>query len=88
MGCQAGQVHEAILMLLFPPPLQKPLPSSHSTYFLVEKETGSLKPTNILPSSTCSVSSIGLEGQSPHWTAGLLAPSARLSQPLRYLGLE
>lgn len=33
------------------PPLQKPLPSSHSTYFLVEKETGSLKPTNISPSS-------------------------------------
>lgn len=70
MGCQAGQLHKATLMLLFPPPLQKPLPSSHSTYFLLEKETGSLKPTNVLPNSTCSVSSIGLEGQSPHGQQG------------------
>lgn len=47
LDARAGQVHEATLTLV-------PPPSFPSTYFLVEKETGCLKPASILPSSTPS----------------------------------
>ena len=81
------------LLLLPPPPLQEPLHSSPSAYFLVEKETDSLKQpaSSLAPPTLASVSSLvggGGRGQPPHWAAGLMAPSVQLSQPLRCLGLE